>query len=188
MSTIEFHPLSLERWPDFEQLFGPRGACAGCWCMYWKQTGKEFDAGKGEPNHFSMQARLARGEVPGLLAYVDGVPAGWIAVEPRRAYPRLARSRVLAPLDHEPVWSVPCFFVAKNFRRRGLSVALLKAAIEHVARQGGSILEGYPVEPADGQAPPVFIYTGVPSAFRQAGFREVARRSPTRPIMRFVIE
>jgi GNAT superfamily N-acetyltransferase len=187
MTATEIHPLTPERWPDFEALFGPRGACAGCWCMFWKLSRKEFDAGKGEPNRFAMQARVAVGEVPGLLAYVDGVPAGWIALEPRRAYPGLARSRILAALDDRPVWSLPCFFVERKFRRQGLSVALLQAAIRHVAQQGGTILEGYPVEPADGKAPPVFLFTGVASAFRRAGFVEAGRRSPTRPIMRYTI-
>jgi len=185
----EFHPLTPQRWIDFETLFGPRGACAGCWCMFWKLTRKEFEAGKGEPNQFAQKAQVALGSIPGLLAYVDGLPAGWIAVEPRSAYPGLARSRVLAPLDDLPVWSVPCFFVDKDHRRKGLTVGLLNAAAEHVKAQGGTVLEGYPIDPrGQEKMPAVFVYTGLLPAFLKAGFTEAGRRSATRPIMRRKIE
>jgi len=188
MPSIEIQPLTPERWPDFERLFGTRGACGGCWCMFDKLPRKEFDAGKYEGNRRAQQKIVESGEVPGLLAFVDGSPAGWIAVEPRERFPRLAGSRVRAPVDDQPVWSVTCFFIDRKFRGRGLTVALLKAAVDHVRRQGGRIVEGYPTEPRDGQpAAPTFVFTGLASAFRQAGFVEVARRSPTRPIMRFVI-
>ncbi|MDI6769215.1 MAG: GNAT family N-acetyltransferase [Anaerolineales bacterium] len=120
---------------------------------------------------------------------MDDVPAGWCAVEPREAYPVLARSRILAPLDETPVWSVTCFFVDRRYRRQGLTVALLRAVVDYVKEQGGKIVEGYPVEPRPGQkTSPVFIYTGMASAFRQAGFVGVARRSETRPIMRYYLK
>jgi GNAT superfamily N-acetyltransferase len=186
--SVEFHPVTPDRWDDFEQLLGPRGACAGCWCMFWKLPRKEFEAGKGDANRLAQKAIIAAGGTPGLLAYVDGIPAGWIAAAPRGMYSGLARSRVLAPLDDLLVWSVPCFFVDKKYRRQGLTVALLKAAIDHVAKHGGKVVEGYPVETKDKKAPPVFIYTGTASAFRQAGFVEAARRSETRPIMRYYIK
>jgi len=189
MNKIVFHPLILERWDDFEHLFGPRGACAGCWCMFWKLPRKEFEAGQAEANRLAQQAIVASGQKPGLLAYVDGIPAGWIAVEQRSAYSALARSRILAPLDDTPVWSVTCFFVDKKFRHQGLTVALLRAAVEYVKSQGGKVLEGYPVDTKDEKkAPPAFIYHGTASAFHQAGFSEVARRSATRPIMRITVE
>jgi len=188
MSAIEFHPLSPERWDDFETLFGPRGACAGCWCMFWKLPRKEFNTGQYEGNRKAQKKLVTGGYVPGLLAYVDGIPAGWCAVEPRQNYPGLARSRILAPLDDAPVWSVTCFFVDRHFRRQGLSVGLLQAAIEHVRRQGGRVVEGYPTEPrGQANAAPAFVYTGLASAFRRAGFTEAGRRSETRPIMRFTI-
>jgi ribosomal protein S18 acetylase RimI-like enzyme len=122
----------------------------------------------------------------GLLAYLHGDVVGWIAVEPRDAYPKLAHSRALKPVDDQPVWSVTCFFVSKRFRRQGITVELLRAAVEHVKKQGGKIVEGYPVE-TQKDMPAPFIYTGTASAFHQAGFREVARRTPTRPIFRFFI-
>jgi len=189
MNPPEIYPLTPDRWQDLETLFGPRGACAGCWCMFWKLRGKAFDLGKGAGNRLSQHEYVAAGNMPGLLAYVDGVPAGWAAVEPRQRYPVLEHSRILAPLDDQPVWSVPCFFIARGYRGQGLTVALLRAALKHVAAQGGRIVEGYPVEPAPSEkGVPTFVYTGLASAFRQAGFVEAARRSEKRPIMRFVIE
>jgi len=82
------------------------------------------------------------------------------------------------------VWSVSCLFVARPYRRRGVSVLLLKAAASRVRRRGGRIVEGYPVEPRQDKVPDPFVWTGLASAFRRAGFREVARRSKSRPIMR----
>jgi GNAT superfamily N-acetyltransferase len=187
MPEMKFLPLVPARWDDFENLFGAHGACGGCWCMFWKLPRQEYDAGRGEANRLAQQARVTAGNVPGLLAYVDDQPAGWIAVEPRPEYPGLGRSRILKPPDETPVWSVPCFFVGRQYRRMGLSVALLRAAVEYVADQGGKVVEGYPVETRQEKAPAAFIYTGTASAFRQAGFTEVTRRSETRPIMRFVI-
>ncbi|MEO8356314.1 MAG: GNAT family N-acetyltransferase, partial [Chloroflexota bacterium] len=121
------------------------------------------------------------------LAYLHGDVVGWVAVEPRSVYPKLAHSRALKPVDDQPVWSVTCFFVAKEFRKRGITVELLKAVVGHVRSQGGRILEGYPVD-VNRDMPAPFIHTGTASAFLQAGFREVARHTPTRPIFRYIIK
>jgi hypothetical protein len=189
MTDTRIFPLTPARWADFELLFGPRGACAGCWCMYWKLPRKVFTAGQGDKNRLAQQEIVTSGHTPGLLSYVDGIPAGWVAVEPRGNYPVLNNSRILKPLDDTPVWSVPCFYVAKKYRNLGVSLGLLKAAIAHVTKMGGMVVEGYPVEPRQpGKVPPVFVYTGLASAFRQAGFTEEARRSDTRPIMRYYIK
>ena len=189
MNTYKFYPLTPDRWDDFELLFGPRGACAGCWCLYWKLPRKLFTANQGDQNRIAQKKIVSSGQIPGLIAYVNGVPAGWVAVEPRQNYPVLNNSRILKPLDDSPVWSVPCFFVGKKYSNQGLSVGLLKAAIDYVAKMGGKVLEGYPVEPRQaGKAPPAFVYTGLASAFKQAGFVEEARRSETRPIMRYYIK
>lgn len=181
------HPLTPERWKDFETLFGANGACGGCWCMVWRLTRKEFERQKGEGNKLAMRELVEAGETPGLLGYLDNEPVAWCAIAPRCQYPTLERSRVLKPVDEAEVWSISCLFVQKQHRRKGLSVQMLNAAADHVRRQGGVIVEGYPSEPKSDQAPPVFVWTGLPSAFRRAGFVEVARRSPTRPIMRRVL-
>jgi len=187
-TAVLVEPLTIERWPDFEILFGPNGACGGCWCTWWKLPHADFKLMKGDGARQAQREIVAAGTVPGLLAYVDGLPIGWIAVEPRAAYPRLARSRVLKAVDDQPVWSVTCFFISKRMRRRGVTVALLRAAIEHVRQNGGRIIEGYPVEPREGKSPDAFVFTGLPGAFRAAGFVEVARHSPTRPIYRITLE
>jgi GNAT superfamily N-acetyltransferase len=155
--------------------------------MLWRLGRAEFDRGKGAGNKASIKALVEAGAVPGILGYRDGEPVGWCAVAPRDHYPALARSRILKPVDATPVWSVSCLLVRKDARRQGVSLRLLREAIRFVRERGGQVVEGYPVEPVKDDMPPVFAWTGLASAFRQAGFRECARRSKTRPIMRFTI-
>ena len=183
---LTFHPLTQKLWRDFEMLFGDNGACGGCWCMHWKLRGKAFSENKGESNRQIQKSIVDAKIVPGLIAYSEGYPVGWVAVEPRSQYPKLAHSRVLKPIDDQEVWSVTCLFVEKKHRRKGVAVALLNAAVEHAQAHGAKIVEGYPIETKN-EAPPVFIFTGTSSAFTQAGFVEVARPAPTRPIYRFNI-
>jgi GNAT superfamily N-acetyltransferase len=182
-----FHPLTPERWSGFEKLFGPRGACGGCWCMYWRLSRTQYDEQHGELNRRNIKALVDSGNIPGILAYSGDEPVGWCSIAPREEFPTLGRSRILKPVDDQPVWSVVCFFVTRGQRRKGLTVQLLKAAVEYAASKGARIIEGYPVEPKDGKAPDVFVYTGLLSAFKQAGFTEVLRRSATRPIMRYYL-
>jgi GNAT superfamily N-acetyltransferase len=182
-----FHPLTPERWTDFEKLFGPRGACAGCWCMYWRLTRSQHDKQQGELNRLAIKALVDLGNIPGILAYIDNEPVGWCSIAPREEFATLARSRILKPVDDQPVWSVVCFFVARKHRRQGLTIQLLNAAVEYAASNGAKVIEGYPVEPKEGKAPDVFVFTGLSSAFQQAGFKEVLRRSETRPIMRYYV-
>jgi GNAT superfamily N-acetyltransferase len=179
-----FHPLTSESWADFEKLFGPRGACGGCWCMYWRLSRARFTEQQGELNRRNIRAIVDAGIIPGILAYSGDEPIGWCSIAPREEFPTLGRSRILKPDDDQPVWSVVCFYVARDRRRKGLSVDLLNAALEFAMFKGARIVEGYPVDPKTDQAPAVFIYTGVLSAYIQAGFTEVLRRSETRPIMR----
>ncbi len=186
LADLEFHPLTPDRWRDFEKLFGPKGACGGCWCMWWRLTNKDFSRQKGEANKNALKHLVDSGEATGILAYCGDKPVGWCSVAPRAAFPRLARSRVLKQVDDQPVWSVVCFFVAKQHRRQGVTVALLKAAVDYAGKQGASTVEGYPVETRSCEIADIFAYTGLVSAFRKVGFVEL-RRSPTRPIMRYII-
>lgn len=179
-----FEPLTPDRWKDLEALFGARGACGGCWCMAWRLRPAEFRVQKGEGNRRAFKGVVKMGPPPGVLAYSDGEPVGWCAVAPRSAYPRLANSKVLAPLDDRAVWSISCLFVRKEHRKKGLSAGLISAAAELARSMGAQVVEGYPTD-TKGQAQPApFVWTGLPSAFLKAGFVEVARRSPARPIMR----
>jgi GNAT superfamily N-acetyltransferase len=180
---LAIHPLTPERWPDLVTLFGPRGACAGCWCTWWRLSKPEWTAGKGEGNRRRQERYVKAGNVAGLLAYVGGEPVGWVAIEPREAYPRLARSRTLAPVDDTPVWSITCFFVARPHRGKGLTRALVEEAVRHARSRGARVVEAYPVELGKHVAD-AWVYTGAASTFRALGFEEVARRSRTRPIVR----
>ncbi|MDD2695522.1 MAG: GNAT family N-acetyltransferase [Anaerolineales bacterium] len=184
---LSFHPVTPERWGDLETLFGKRGATGGCWCMWWRQARSEYDANKGEGNRQALKAIIDSGEVPGILAYHGKQPVGWCSLAPRTTFSALERSRVLKRVDDQPVWSIVCFFIARSHRRQGVTLGLLQAAVEYARQQGAAILEGYPVEPKEGQTADVFAFTGLASAFKKAGFVEVLRRSPTRPIMRYVI-
>ena len=186
-SDLRIEAVTRERWADVVALFGARGACGGCWCMYWRRAAAEYERGKGTGNRAALRRLVVAGKTPGLLAYSNAEPVGWCAVAPREAFPRLERARVLKPIDRRPVWSVVCLFVAKTHRRNGVSVALLEAAAEFATARGARILEGYPVEPRHGPLPDPFAWTGTASAFRAAGFGEAARGSPTRPIMRLLL-
>jgi GNAT superfamily N-acetyltransferase len=187
LSALKFRAATPARWKDIETLFGERGACGGCWCMAWRLPTAAWRAGKGAGNKRALKKIVLSGKAPGVIAYLGRQPVAWCAVAPRETYGMLARSRVLKPVDDHPVWSVSCLFVLKSYRRRGVSVELLKAAVEFARRKGARIVEGYPIQPTMPKTPDPFVWTGVPSAFRKAGFTEVLRRSKSRPIMRYSI-
>lgn len=181
---LTFRPLTGGSWPDLVGLFGERGACGGCWCMYWRLPRAQFNRQKGAANKRALHRLATASESLGVIAYDGELPVGWCAVAPRGAYPGLERSRLLARVDECPVWSAPCLFVAKDYRRRGVSSALLDAAARFAAAHGAPALEGYPVDSGGAEQPAAFVWTGTPGAFAKAGFVEVARRSPRRPIVR----
>lgn len=155
--------------------------------MFWRLPRKQFDEGKGAGNKRALKRLVSTGREPGLIAYLKREPIGWCALAPRQDYVALERSRILKPVDDQPVWSVSCLFIKKGYRRRGVSTLLLQAAVEFARKHGARIVEGYPVEPSMDKMPDPFLWHGIPSAFLRAGFREVERRSRTRPIMRFEI-
>lgn len=153
--------------------------------MLWRLSRKQFESQKGDGNKHAMKAIVDSGEIPGILALHNTKAIGWCAIAPRSSFPALARSRILQPIDDSPCWSVACLFVDRSYRKKSVSTKLLRAAAEHAKLQGAELVEGYPVEPkSEKDIPPAFAWTGIPKAFVRAGFREVARRSPTRPIMR----
>jgi len=185
---FSYKPVKKDLWDDMETLFGPRGACGGCWCMYWKLSPKKYNENKGIKNKTAQREIVSSGVVPGLIAYMNGVPVGWVAIESRDQYPRMENSRILKPIDDDEVWSISCFFIEKNFRNQGISTKLLIAAVDYAASKGARIVEGYPTDPGEKNMPAPFVYTGLAKAFLKAGFVEVERRSPTRPIMRYFID
>jgi len=152
--------------------------------MWWRLDASPFRQRRGDGNRRALR-RIVGGDLPpGVLAYSGDEAVGWCAIAPRADYPRLKASRILKPIDDEPVWSVSCFFVARPYRRRGVTAALLRAALVFARSRGAQIVEGYPIEPRQGRLADPFAWTGFASAFRAAGFEEVARRSETRPMMR----
>lgn len=185
---LEYYPVTTERWQDLLTLFGANGAYAGCWCMWWRSTRSEFGRRGGQGNKEALKALVDAGEIPGLLVYANGQPIGWCSIAPREAFPSLERSRTLKRVDDKPAWSIVCFFVAKPYRRLGLMVNLLQAAVEYAKQRGAKIVEGYPIETKESNLPSVSSFTGIASAFAEAGFVEVLRRSEHRPIMRYFLE
>lgn len=183
-ASFAVHPLTAQRWADFESVMGPKGGCGGCWCMLWRRRKADFDKRVGDGNRQDIRTIVESGEEPGLLAYEDERAIGWISLGPRERFVRLETSRVLKPVDEEPVWSVSCFLVAKACRNNGVAESLLRAACDFAGARGADILEGYPIEPKTRPYPTTYAWTGFASVFRRAGFQEVARRSETRPIMR----
>ena len=177
-STPEVHPLTPDRWRDFTDLFNSAAVTRHCWCM-WPRMVTDYRNDTDASNRRAIKKVVDTAKAPpGVLAYVDGTPAGWCAVAPRERYPRLDRSRATKAIDDQSVWSVVCFFIRSGMRGKGLMPALLQAAVDVAARHGATIIEGYPIE---GRGDP---FHGVSSVFRAAGFEEVERRVPNRPVMR----
>jgi GNAT superfamily N-acetyltransferase len=183
-AALRIEPLDAERWPDLCALFGPAGASSGCWCMFWRLPAKEWSAGTGkaarDPEHgnrVKFERVVATGEPTGLLAYVGDQPVGWCAVAPRLAYPRIFRSRAVAPVepDDTQVWAVTCFFIHRKHRGLGVGRALLEAAVATAGAAGASSVEGYPVDAGADRLRPGDIYTGTVGLFGHAGFLPVDR-------------
>lgn len=185
---LQTRELKKNNWNDLEALFGERGAVGGCWCMWWRISRSDYEKQKGAGNKKSFKQIVNKGRMPGLLAYHKKQPVGWCSIEPRENFPVLDRSRVLKKVDERSVWSIVCFFIHKDFRDKGVSIELIKAAVNHARKKGVEIVEGYPHEPENKEMPDVFAHTGIYSAFKQAGFVEVERRSASRPIMRYHID
>lgn len=182
-------PLTPERWPDMETVFNARGCSVarGCWCMYYRRSGQRgpLPAGTtpGAANRADLRALVDAGRPPGLVGYRDGVPVGWVSLAPREEFAKLARSPVMKPVDDRPVWSIVCFVVPAAHRGQGVARALLAAAVDYAARQGATLIEAYPMD-KPGRAADDTMWFGAKTMYDAAGFVEVARRRPQRPVVR----
>lgn len=185
-SETRIKPLTPARWKDFVALFGPNGACAGCWCMYERLTGSEFKLRSEERNKRAMKAVVDSGRVPGLLAYLDNEPVGWCSVAPREQFGRLHRTHGIPDSDGRNVWSVVCFFIHRKHRGQGIAGKLLRAAVDYARSNGAEIIEAYPVNTENRARTNQESWPGVVSMFEKAEFRKVGQRSRTRPILRYV--
>lgn len=191
---ISIRSASDVPWADVERVFATPGDPRTCWCRYFKLSGKEW-----ETTDVAARAAALRDDVrrdrptPGLLAFVDDEPAGWVAVEPRAAYPRLFRNRIMAaemskPLDDASVWSIVCFVVRREFRGQGVSAELVAGAVDHARTAGASTIEAYPIDVAHVKGSPTgSLYHGTVSMFRSAGFTETAVAAPARRVMTLVV-
>lgn len=188
LATLTFKPLTQSTWSDFVALFGERGACGGCWCMSWRQSAADYKKFKGEKNKKAMKKLVEKEDQLGIIAYDGKIPIGWCAVAPRAQYIKLESSRVLKPIDDKEVWSIPCFFLAKEYRRKGLSSEILKGVIAHCKKKKVKILEAYPIIPYTDNMPAAFAWTGMLSSFLKAGFVEEKRWSEARPIVRYYLK
>lgn len=186
-ARVVVRPVAPGDFPRLAELFGPRGACAGCWCMAWRLARAEWEAGRGVPNRARL-ARLVRASArrapPGVLAFVGARAVGWCSVAPRAEFAALAKKPSLATDWDERTWSVTCFFVAREERRRGLGKRLLTEAVRLARRHGATRVEGYPAAPPKdgGELPAAFAWTGLPSVFEACGFETLADAPGKRPI------
>lgn len=172
-------PLNPDLWSDLELLFGKSGAYYGCWCTYWRCSNKEFEGMKSAERKQTFRKTVKNGiHAPGILAYLDDKPIGWIALSPREEYTRLVKSRVIKPFDDKSVWSIVCFFVHKDYRGIGITETLLTAAEKYAQSQGASILESYPIE-SNERIADEYAYVGFDTLFIQAGFKKMTETKAT---------
>jgi GNAT superfamily N-acetyltransferase len=179
--TLKIRPLTPDLWPDLEDLFGEKGACNGCWCMYCR-IGSAYRKQPADKNKAAFRAIVKRGPPPGLLAFDGDRAVGWCQVTPRDELPALDRSWRLKRVDDLPVWALSCFYVRIGYRRKGVTKALISAALKVAKRAKAPALEAYPF---DADVSPSASSTGFATTFARAGFKVVARRDPPRPIMRY---
>jgi len=186
IDQLIFEPLTQKNWDKFVHLFGKNGACGNCWCMYYRLSKAEYHIGKAEEgNKRAMQEIVSSGKPAGLLGLYEGQAIAWCAFAPREDFVKLEKSRVHKRIDDKPVWSIPCFFIDKNLRRHGVSVALLKGVINYAKENGIKVIEAYPTIPTQEKLPDSFAWIGLFKSFERAGFEVADRTSKNRPMVRY---
>lgn len=179
MPDFEFHPVTVDRWPDLERFFKQNGNPNYCWCMRWRLSSSQFSKENAAGRKRQLENFVNENIPVGVLAYHEGKVVGWCSIAPRETFLGLERSRVLKRIDEQPVWSVTCFFVDRAFRRQGVTTKLLKAAVAYAGAQGAEWVEGYPVEPGKS-----YQFMGAPVLFEAVGFQEAGVASNGRKIVR----
>lgn len=180
--TVAIRSLETGDGAIVASLFGAKGACGGCWCMYWRRArhGREWTALKGEPNRRDFLALIAGGGMHAMLAFADGTPVGWCCFGPFSSFPKLVRAKPLMRDRPADTWSIVCLYLARGFRRQGVGTRLIAAATAEALNRGAGLVEGYPIRPKNppktpAGVPDVFAFTGVPRQFEAAGFRRLRR-------------
>jgi GNAT superfamily N-acetyltransferase len=179
-ADLVIKPLTAELWPAFADLLDQGGPAGRCWCMA-PRIGAEYRQRSPQRNRSDFRAVVKQGPPPGLLALRDGVAVGWCQVARREQLPAMDRAWRTRKVDDVPVWVIACFYVRKGHRRQGVTTALIAAAVDLARSAGAPAVEAYPL---DGSISPSATSAGYSSTFAAAGFVEVARRSPERPVMR----
>lgn len=193
VTELDMRPLTPERWRDVETIFNSRGCSVarGCWCMYYRHSGAAPQPAPGRTVSQQRKAELKRlaeqDPPPGLIAYRDDEPVGWVSLGPREDFAKLRRSPVMKPVDEQPVWSIVCFVVPGEHRGQGIARALLDGAIDYAQDRGVDVLEAYPVD-TTGRMRDDSLWFGSKAMFDEAGFVEVARRKPARPVVRLFLK
>jgi GNAT superfamily N-acetyltransferase len=188
--ALTVRPLTPERFGDLEAIFDAKGCSVarGCWCMYYRVSGKgdltrPIADKQRRSSKDALKALAAKDPPPGLIGYRGKTPVGWISLGPREDYAKLARSPVMKPVDEQPVWSIVCFVVPSAFRKQGVARELLDGAVRYAKKRGVKLLEAYPVDKSEPSAADASWF-GSKRMFDEAGFDEVARRRPDRPVVR----
>ncbi len=190
--NIKVLAATPQRWSDVESVFNARGCSVarGCWCMYYRKSGSQPAPPQGitwsEVNRDELRALCNSDTPPGLIGYRDQIPVGWISLGPREDFAKLKRSPVMKPVDDNAVWSIVCFVVPGENRGQGLAHALLAGAIDYAKSQHVAILEAYPVDKPE-RSRDDSMFFGAMSMYDAAGFKEVARRKATRPVVRLYL-
>jgi GNAT superfamily N-acetyltransferase len=186
INKLTFEPLTKNNWDKFVQLFGSRGACSNCWCMSFRRNKSDFMEGKQRDGNKNLMKKLVWENKPtGILGFYKEQAIAWCAFAPREVYVKIENSRVHKHIDDKPVWSIPCFFIDKNFRRKGVSVAMLKAIINYAAEKKIPVIEAYPTIPTQEKLPDIFAWIGLYKSFEKAGFEIADRTSKNRPMVRY---
>ena len=181
---IDFRPVSAENLDDLERFSREHGKFRYCSCMRWRMTSSEFGRSGKASRIEALREEVVGGRPVGVLAYADGIPVGWCSIGPRGGFRGLERYRKLARFDDAAVWSVTCFFIDRHYRRMGLTVELLKAAVRHAGDCGARVVEGYPVDPTATS----YTYMGSPGSFTKAGFTDVTPLGRERRVFRIVLD
>jgi GNAT superfamily N-acetyltransferase len=188
LSQLSIEPVTKKNWNKFVKLFGDRGACGNCWCMYYRLSNADFREGKvDDGNKRAIKRIVWEGKPIGILGLLEEEAIAWCAFAPREDFIKLGNSRVHKRIDDKEVWSIPCFFIDKDYRRSGVSVQLLKGVIKYAKENGIKIIEAYPAIPTQDRIPDSFAWIGLFKSFERAGFEIVDRTSKNRPMVRYYI-
>lgn len=179
-TDLRFRPITPDSLSDINRFSNEHGKFSYCSCMRWRMTSSEFRNSSKPERIEALNDEASSGKPIGVLAYCGNRPVGWCSIAPRRSYAALERYRALPPIDDEPVWSIVCFFIDSRHRRQGLTLRLIKAAVDYAASEGALIIEGYPVEPDA----PSYTYMGSPNTFLRAGFIDVTPPGQKRSVVR----